>query len=329
MPPRGTDHSLTAGRQEKVPVVHVAMATFNGRRWIESQIRSIFRQEGVEVRLVVSDDGSTDGTREWLEELAASDPRVTLLPPREGEAGVGENFLYTLVNLHPGEHDFVAFSDQDDLWAPTKLSRQVGLIAELGVEAVSSNVYAFRQTSGGVLKKTLIRKDNPQVEWDFIFEAPGTGSSFLMTEGAWRLVRDHVQRWGTKGIWLHDWYVYALVRAAGMKWFIDSEPLVAYRQHEGNALGAHRGVEAIRRRTKNLLSGKYGRQFLKVHEASMRVATDNGRDPEFIAGLEQLGTLLRDGSMKARWALMKDYKKIRRRPSEGFSLAVARVLGIW
>ena len=138
MPSRGTKPSLEVGAVEPIsrPVVHVAMATFNGRRWIEAQVRSIFRQEDVDVRLVVSDDGSTDGTLEWLQGLAQRDSRVTVLPPRKGESGVGENFLYAFVNASPTSGEYVAFSDQDDLWRPDKLKRQVALINELGVDAV-------------------------------------------------------------------------------------------------------------------------------------------------------------------------------------------------
>ena len=331
MPSRGTDTdawSLSAV-EDRPPVVHVAMATYNGRCWIEAQVRSIFRQRGVQIHLVVSDDGSSDGTREWLEDLAERDPRVTLLPQRVGEAGVGANFLYALEHADAAPADYVAFSDQDDLWKPDKLRRQISLIRDLDVDAVSSNVYAFWQGPNGEVKKELIRKDGPQVEWDFVFEAPSTGSSFLLTYRAWKLVADYVAHHGVEGIWLHDWYIYALVRAAGMKWFIDPEPLVAYRQHDSNELGAHQGIGANMRRLRDLLSGRYLEQFIRVHQASMHVAQESGRDTQWLEDMDHLGALLRDKSWKARLAILRRFRKIRRRPSEGLSLALARVVGVW
>ena len=69
------------------PRVTVLMATYNGMAeggaWLDEQVDSVLAQAGVEVRLVVSDDASSDGTRAHLQERAAADPRimvVTVLP---------------------------------------------------------------------------------------------------------------------------------------------------------------------------------------------------------------------------------------------------------
>ena len=73
-------------RDEAVPRprVTVLMATYNGMAeggaWLDEQVDSVLAQVGVEVRLVVSDDASSDGTRAHLEERASVDPRITVLP---------------------------------------------------------------------------------------------------------------------------------------------------------------------------------------------------------------------------------------------------------
>lgn len=312
-----------------LPVVHVALATYNGRRWIEAQVRSILRQEGVDVRLVISDDGSTDGTLEWLGDLAAQDPRVTLLPRREGPSGVGANFLYALTHTKVAPGEFFALSDQDDLWRPDKLAHQINVMRETGADAVSSNVYAFRQDRYGAVHKWVIRKDHPQTDWDFVFEAPSAGSTFLLDFRAWNLVKTYLGNHGGAAVWLHDWFIYALVRAAGMNWMIETEPLVAYRQHEDNELGAHRGLGAIASRFKNLRSGRYLDQFIATHDAAMAVGIQEGRDAQWLHRMSTLGALLTDGSWRSRLGLLRQAKRIRRKPSEGVALALARVLRVW
>ena len=59
------------------PRIVVLLATLDGMPWVREQVEGILGQEGVEVRVVVSDDGSTDGTAEYLAGLAAANAPVT------------------------------------------------------------------------------------------------------------------------------------------------------------------------------------------------------------------------------------------------------------
>ncbi len=105
--------------------VSVAMATYNGIVYIQKQVDSILAQLETTDELVISDDGSTDGTREWLEELALRDARVRVLSgPRQG---VIKNFE-TAVTACTGEWIFLA--DQDDEWMPDKREAVLACAAE-------------------------------------------------------------------------------------------------------------------------------------------------------------------------------------------------------
>ena len=94
-------------RDEAVPRprVTVLMATYNGMAeggaWLDEQVDSVLAQVGVDVRLVVSDDASSDGTRAHLEARAAADPRITVLPQRDGTPGVTGNFLHLFTTHAP------------------------------------------------------------------------------------------------------------------------------------------------------------------------------------------------------------------------------------
>jgi glycosyltransferase involved in cell wall biosynthesis len=89
----------------------VLLASFNGELYIEKQIQSILEQLSPEEELIVSDDGSSDKTREIV--AAFNDPRVTLI------LGPGNGINANFKNAYKhASGDGVLFSDQDDLWLP-------------------------------------------------------------------------------------------------------------------------------------------------------------------------------------------------------------------
>ena len=106
------------------PLVSVAMATWNGERYLREQLDSIQAQSYRPLEVVVSDDASTDGTVAVLEEYAkAAGLRYVVNPAR---LGLVRNFERAIA-LCRGE--YVALCDQDDLWKPQKIAT---LVAHLG-----------------------------------------------------------------------------------------------------------------------------------------------------------------------------------------------------
>jgi rhamnosyltransferase len=257
-----------------LPRICVLMATFNGRPWIEEQVSSILGQRGVDVRLFVSDDLSTDGTREWLEELAHQHERVLLLSGERRFGSAAANFYHLIENAPIGEEDLVAFADQDDVWHPDKLWRHCQLLRDRSVDAVSSDVTAFWPSG----REALIRKSYPQRRWDFLFEPPGPGCTFLMRGYlvlCCRQVIREASRARLQPLPFHDWMVYLVARAAGFRWWIDPVPSLRYRQHGRNEVGAHVGWRAILSRLRKLARGEYGRMVGHALTLSRIVVSGN------------------------------------------------------
>lgn len=100
-------------------MISVVMASYNGERYIGEQLKSILSQLAPDDEVVVSDDGSSDRTVEIVE--AFRDPRIRLLP-QNSRLGYVANFERA-VRASRGEVIF--FSDQDDVWLPTKVDRLV------------------------------------------------------------------------------------------------------------------------------------------------------------------------------------------------------------
>ncbi|GHC06498.1 glycosyltransferase family 2 protein [Thermomonas carbonis] len=109
------------------PLVSVIVAAFNAERFIEETCRSALAQTYPALEVIVVDDGSIDGTAAVVAALARSDKRLRLI--RQANLGVAaaRNKAIAAAN---GE--FLAPLDADDLWDPTKISRQVSRMLEAG-----------------------------------------------------------------------------------------------------------------------------------------------------------------------------------------------------
>jgi len=107
-----------------VPKVTVGMAVFNAMNFLPLAIDAVRRQSHSNWELIVTDDGSTDGSREWLLGMP-SDPRIRVIlqPTRLGLVGNKNVFLAE------AKGDFVTQLDADDLCAPDRLQRQLAAFA--------------------------------------------------------------------------------------------------------------------------------------------------------------------------------------------------------
>ena len=111
-------------------MISVCMATYNGARFIKEQIDSILPQLASDDELIVSDDGSTDGTLEILMDYAAKDARVRVLKHEKNPAYAkirhSRNFYYATDNfgnvLRYARGEYIFLSDQDDIWSYNKVS---------------------------------------------------------------------------------------------------------------------------------------------------------------------------------------------------------------
>ena len=123
----------------------VCMATYNGARFIKEQIDSILPQLAPDDELIVSDDGSTDGTLEILANYAAKDDRVRVLnhekSPAYARIRYSRNFYYATDNfenaLRHARGNYIFLSDQDDVWRSDKVRKMIPLLEKF--DCVMSN----------------------------------------------------------------------------------------------------------------------------------------------------------------------------------------------
>ena len=111
-------------KRVRLPLVSVVLPTYNRLSYLREAVESVRAQTMPDWELIVLDDGSTDGTVEWLAGL--DDPRVHIVTaPHSGRIPQLRNQA-----IAEARTDWIAFIDSDDTWAPDKLARQLAFHAE-------------------------------------------------------------------------------------------------------------------------------------------------------------------------------------------------------
>jgi rhamnosyltransferase len=303
----------------KATRVAVLMAVKNGLAYLPEQIDSILNQQDCQVTLFISDDCSTDGSLEYCQHLAQEHKAINILPKINPLGSAALNFYRLIVDVNTDGFDYIALSDQDDIWLPEKLSRHICIAQESGADGVSSNVTAFWPDG----RERLLDKAQPQRELDYLFESAGPGCTFLMTPRLIRKVREQLQdeRSPAKDTALHDWLIYAICRANGWQWVIDPLPSVRYRQHHSNVLGANVGIGAKWSRLLKLKQHWYRGEVIKIATIANKIS------PKLI--VNQLIGLLENKTFINQLKLLGFLQQARRKTLDRLLLAGAIILGIF
>lgn len=239
---RNTVDSARSMRGSEMRIA-VCLAAYNGMEWLPEQLSSILAQQEVCVTVFVSVDPSEDGTREWVQGQAEDNTQLELLPAGTHTPSAGQNFFRLCRDIDFSDFDYISFSDQDDIWFPNKLAQAISILKSTECAGYSSNVRAMW---GGMEKTATVNKAQPQVAWDFLFEAPGPGCTFVFTRSLALRLQQFLQKNKEKmaDITSHDWFIYAYARRNGYPWHIDPTETLLYRQHDKNTLGANQGLQA-------------------------------------------------------------------------------------
>lgn len=241
------------------PRIAVVMASWNGAAFIRQQIESIIWQQGCDVVLYIRDDSSNDDTRSIVDQYTGLyHYQVRLIDDGRGASGsAAQNFFRALLAVRSEAFDYLALADQDDIWEANKLARALDELRRTGAHGYSSNLNAFAVDGS---KPVLVRKDQPQVAFDYLFQSASAGCTFLLS----RPLFDHVAQFladnDPNPDIIHDILIYAIARSHGFSWTHDAAAHVLYRQHGRNLFGARIGLSGVRERWRLIRSGWYRAQ---------------------------------------------------------------------
>jgi glycosyltransferase involved in cell wall biosynthesis len=223
------------------PHVAILLATKNGARYLAEQLRSYADQTADRWSLHVSDDGSTDGTVEIIQQFARSHPQVTSIGqgPRQGYI---RNFL-SLAKDKSIIADYFAFSDQDDIWYPDKIERALSFL-----EAVPKSIPALYFSRTEIVDENLNHLGiSPLFArlaafQNALIQNMGGGNTMVFNAATKQLLESGRQ----DDVASHDWWTYQVVTAVGGTAIYDKRPSLKYRQHANNVQGSMHGMRDFR-----------------------------------------------------------------------------------
>lgn len=214
--------------------VQVLMSTYNGEKYLVNQIDSILNQKDVDVRLLIRDDGSQDGTVDILKDYSGKYDNICWYQGKN--VGSQKSFFDLLANASL-ECRYFAFSDQDDYWLPEKLVRSVEMIRNLEKKKSEQPILYG--------SKVIYASENLEMQEKFEYKnkrPPGFGNALVenifmgCTEvfnfSLLELVRMHRPK---HNIW-HDWWLYLSAACFG-EVIYDNAAFILYRQHDNNQVG--------------------------------------------------------------------------------------------
>ena len=217
-----------------LPVVAVLLATHNPTETIEEQLDSIFAQKSVKVKIYWGDDRSTEESKEYVRKLLTGKDYVEI---KDTGIGATKNFLHLL--RFPTE-EYIAFSDQDDIWLAEKLIQHINLIKASSDLPALSHSNSMVLKNGKTSKKKSVCQDHTfyQLSWQNCVQ----GCTILLNSKAQNLLNSVPQNY----VLAHDWWVAQVISLHG-KVFFNKNADTIYRIHSANDVGLPGNVERSKR----------------------------------------------------------------------------------
>jgi len=203
----------------------VAMATYNGERYLPEMLDSLARQTRLPDELVVRDDGSTDGTLAVVADFAARARFPVRVLPSDVRLGYAQNFV-TVSRACSG--DLLFFADQDDVWHADKLAT-VAAAAPAGEAAALFHDFSLQGGDGSPIAPSFFG----------VLAERGFGPTVALKGCTIAVTRAFIDTWDwpppTSRV-SHDFWVALLSTAFGQRRIL-RDVLIDHRIHEANTSG--------------------------------------------------------------------------------------------
>lgn len=218
--------------------IDILMATYNGEKYLKEQIESILNQTYKNIRLVISDDCSKDGTREILKQYE-QDERIEVHYHKKNQ-GYIKNFEYLLKQV---KNDIYMLSDQDDVWLPEKVEKSYETLkkndADLAfgdLEVVDENLNTIYESFNKfMLLDRKIKKYINSYKVNYLYNCV-TGCT-LISKSKW--IKEIVPIPTDSKYLIHDHWMGLIVALNGKLVYMP-ERYIKYRQHGNNQVGTEK-----------------------------------------------------------------------------------------
>lgn len=229
-------------------MIDILLSTYNGERWLREQLDSILAQSYGGWRLLIRDDGSTDGTVAIIDEYVRSYPGQIVRLEESCNMGCVWSYEYL---LYASTAEYICFADQDDVWLPKKLEHMLKVLMESEKNAaadtpivvcsdlrvVDADLEVIDESFWHMVRLRPDLLQNPQQLGTCNYV---TGCAMMFNRVAKELALPFAAN-----AYMHDAVVALTTLYRGGKIIISQEKDILYRQHEGNVIGAIRVTKGL------------------------------------------------------------------------------------
>lgn len=219
--------------------IDILLATYNGEKYLKQQIDSILEQTYKNLRLIISDDCSTDKTRSILKQYEKKDKRIKVYY-QDQNLGCTKNFEFLLKQV---ESEIYMLADQDDIWSPEKVEKSYEYLqkqkADLvfgDLEVVDENLKTIEPSFNSYMKlERKIKKYQNTKQLNYLYNCI-TGCT-IMAKKKWS--KKILPLPTTSKYVLHDYWIGLIISLEGKLAYMP-EKYIKYRQHENNEVGTQK-----------------------------------------------------------------------------------------
>ena len=239
-------------------MIDILLSTYNGEAFLREQLDSILNQTYKDFKLIIRDDGSTDSTVDIIMDYVRGYPSKIIYinngnagknnSGNENEKGhLGFNLSYNEL-LKYSTSDYIMFSDQDDVWLPKKIEISIERIKELEKRFPDKPILVHSDL-------TVVNKDLETISSSFfkhirinpsknslnrlIMQNTVTGCAMIINKSLVNIAMPLGEE-----VFFYDYWFALAAKIFGVIDIIN-EPLILYRQHGSNVIGA--GANNVRK----------------------------------------------------------------------------------
>ena len=245
------------------------MATYNGERFIREQLDSLLAQTFCDFTVYISDDGSSDATLSIIKECQAQNTgKIIFVNEGERKGGTCANFLFLLESV---DSELYMFCDQDDVWHKDKIQKTVArydLLQDKNAPVLIHSDVTVVDEKLNIISESVFHYSDLQkkLTWKgYLVENNVMGCTALINRELADLYKTSAAKLDKGLIFMHDIFLAQIASLVGQIYFLD-EPLMLYRQHEANRLGAGEISYSAGLFAKKLATLKDSSQRLKTHQ---------------------------------------------------------------